>query len=74
MEHDLLPGMSHRADGKTPPALYGIREAGGGRLDPDTVVSEGSWDAVTAGAGCVLDGVDMAFDGRAPHVSAGRGL
>lgn len=39
--------------------------AGGGRLDPDTVVSEGSWDAITAGAGCVLDGVDMAFDGRA---------
>ncbi len=39
--------------------------SGGGRLDPDTVVSEGSWDAVTAGAGCVLDGVDMAFDGRA---------
>lgn len=39
--------------------------AGGGRLDPDTVVSEGSWDAVTAGAGCVLDGIDMAFDGRA---------
>jgi acetoin utilization deacetylase AcuC-like enzyme len=39
--------------------------AGGGRLDADTVVSEGSWDAVTAGAGCVLDGVDMAFDGRA---------
>jgi acetoin utilization deacetylase AcuC-like enzyme len=38
---------------------------GGGRLDPDTVVSEGSWDAITAGAGCVLDGVDMAFDGRA---------
>jgi len=38
---------------------------GGGRLDPDTVVSEGTWDAVTAGAGCVLDGVDMAFDGRA---------
>jgi acetoin utilization deacetylase AcuC-like enzyme len=42
-----------------------VVEAGGGRLDPDTVVSEGSWDAVTAGAGCVLDGVDMAFDGRA---------
>jgi len=39
--------------------------AGGGRMDPDTVVSEGSWDAITAGAGCVLDGVDMAFDGRA---------
>ena len=38
---------------------------GGGQLDPDTVVSEGSWAAATAGAGCVLDGVDMAFDGRA---------
>ena len=41
-----------------------IAMAGGGRLDPDTVVSEGSWDAATAAAGCVLDGVDMAFDGR----------
>jgi acetoin utilization deacetylase AcuC-like enzyme len=39
--------------------------AGGGRIDGDTVVSEGSWDAATAAAGCVLDGVDMAFDGRA---------
>ena len=35
--------------------------AGGGRLDPDTVVSEGSWDAATAAAGAVLDGVDFAF-------------
>lgn len=42
-----------------------LAEAGGGSLDPDTVVSEGSWDAGTAGAGCVLDAVDMAFDGRA---------
>jgi len=42
-----------------------IAAAGGGRLDGDTVVSEGSWDAATAGAGCVLDGVDMALDGRA---------
>jgi acetoin utilization deacetylase AcuC-like enzyme len=33
--------------------------------DPDTVVSPGSWDAATAAAGCVLDGVDMALDGRA---------
>lgn len=39
--------------------------AGGGRLDADTVVSEGSWDAATACAGCVLDAVDMALDGRA---------
>jgi len=39
--------------------------SGGGRLDVDTVASEGSWDAATAAAGCVLDAVDMAFDGRA---------
>ncbi len=42
-----------------------LAERGGGRLDADTVASEGSWDAATAAAGCVLDGVDMAFDGRA---------
>lgn len=39
--------------------------AGGGTLDPDTVVSTGSWDAATAAVGCLLDAVDMAFDGRA---------
>lgn len=38
-------------------------ETGGGRMDPDTVVSPGSWDAATAGVGCVLDGIDWAFDG-----------
>jgi acetoin utilization deacetylase AcuC-like enzyme len=37
---------------------------GGGRLDPDTVASEGSWDAATAGAGCVLDAVDRAMSGQ----------
>lgn len=42
-----------------------IVATGGGRLDPDTVVSEGSWNAATAAAGAVLDAVDMAFDGRA---------
>jgi acetoin utilization deacetylase AcuC-like enzyme len=39
--------------------------AGGGRMDSDTPASEGTWDAARAAAGCVLDGVDMAFDGRA---------
>jgi len=39
--------------------------SGGGKLDADTVASEGSWDAATAAAGCLLDAVDMAFDGRA---------
>jgi acetoin utilization deacetylase AcuC-like enzyme len=34
------------------------------RVDPDTVVSPGSWDAATAAVGCVLDGVDRAIDGR----------
>jgi acetoin utilization deacetylase AcuC-like enzyme len=34
-------------------------------LDPDTVVSGGSWCAATAAAGCVMDAVDMAADGRA---------
>jgi len=42
-------------------AVRALTEAGGGRLDPDTVVSEGSWDAATAAAGAVLDGVDIAF-------------
>jgi acetoin utilization deacetylase AcuC-like enzyme len=36
---------------------------GGTRFDADTVVSEGSWDAGTAGTGCVLDGVDLALGG-----------
>jgi acetoin utilization deacetylase AcuC-like enzyme len=35
------------------------------RLGAATVVSAGSWAAATAGAGCVLDGVDMAIDARA---------
>lgn len=45
--------------------VQGVVESGGGRLDPDTVASEGSWDAARAACGAVLDGVDMAFDGRA---------
>lgn len=42
-----------------------IAERGGGQLDADTVASQGSWDAATAAAGCVLDAIDMAVDGRA---------
>ena len=45
--------------------VQALAASGGARLDADTVVSPGSWDAGSAGAGCVLDGVDMAFDGRA---------
>jgi acetoin utilization deacetylase AcuC-like enzyme len=43
-----------------------VRDAagrGGARFDADTVASEGSWDAATAGAGCVLDAVDLALAG-----------
>jgi acetoin utilization deacetylase AcuC-like enzyme len=39
-------------------------EAGGGAFDQDTPASEGTWNAARAAAGCVLDAVDMAFDGR----------
>ena len=38
-------------------------ERGGGKLDADTIASEGSWDAATAGTGCVLDAVDLALAG-----------
>ena len=41
-----------------------LAERGGGNLDADTVESAGSWDAATAGAGCVLDAVDLALAGE----------
>jgi acetoin utilization deacetylase AcuC-like enzyme len=77
-DYELLGGLEH-IEGRhatadelalvhDPAYIESIRTfcaAGGGRLDVDTVVSEGSWDAATAAAGCVLDAVDMALDGRA---------
>jgi acetoin utilization deacetylase AcuC-like enzyme len=65
--------------------VHELAAAGGGRLDADTVVSEGSWEAATAGAGAVLDAIDLAFgDGprrsfcavRPPghHALAGAGM
>ena len=41
--------------------VQAMAEQGGGRLDADTVVSEGSWLAGTAGTGAVLDAIDLAF-------------
>jgi acetoin utilization deacetylase AcuC-like enzyme len=41
--------------------VHAVAAAGGARLDPDTVASEGSWDAATAAAGAVLDAIDFAF-------------
>src|SRR4030081_38691 len=40
-----------------------LAEQGGGRADRDTVASSGSWDAATAGAGCVLEAVDLSVAG-----------
>jgi len=44
-----------------------VAEQGGGRLDADTVASSGSWDAATAGAGCVLSAVDLSVSGLNPR-------
>ena len=41
-----------------------VARAGGGRLDADTVASEGSWGAARAGAGALLDGVGFAMRGE----------
>ncbi len=52
----------------TPEYVRTVQEtarSGGGRLDADTVMSEGSMDAARAAVGCVLDAVDRAVDGRA---------
>ncbi len=58
-------GLAH-----DPAYIRRVRELvaqGGGRLDPDTVTSPGSWDAVTAAVGCVLDGVDLSISGDVPR-------
>ena len=52
-----------------------LAEAGGGQLDADTVVSEGSYAAAAAGCGAVLDGVDLAFalgESGAPNAAPRR--
>src|SRR2546423_12753591 len=43
-----------------------VEHGGGGRLDADTVASSGSWDAATAGAGCVLTAADLSLNGPQP--------
>ena len=44
-----------------------LAASGGGRLDADTVVSAGSWDAGAAGTGAVLDALDFAFGDGPPR-------
>lgn len=55
--------LAHDADYVA--SVRAMAEGGGGRFDADTVASDGSWDAATAGVGSVLDGIDGAVaDGR----------
>jgi acetoin utilization deacetylase AcuC-like enzyme len=59
------------------PADYvrGIEEhcaAGGGQIDADTVVSEGSWVAALHAAGGAVDIVDLLLDGAAPSGFSGH--
>lgn len=75
-EPDLFSSVEH-LEGRhaTPDELALVHDAsyiasiekiaadGGGALDNDTVASEGSWAAATAGAGCALDAVDRAMSG-----------
>ena len=63
--HATREELSLAHDSRYVDGVHAIVDAGGGHLDPDTVASSGSWDAATAAAGCALDGVDMALDGRA---------
>ncbi|HEX3533894.1 MAG TPA: histone deacetylase [Gemmatimonadaceae bacterium] len=44
-----------------------LAQSGGGRLDADTVTSSGSWEAATAGAGCILSAVDLSVAGVHPR-------
>jgi acetoin utilization deacetylase AcuC-like enzyme len=53
-------------------AIRQVAAAGGGKLDPDTVASEGSWDAAAAGAGCALAAVDRAAHSGARSFCAVR--
>jgi acetoin utilization deacetylase AcuC-like enzyme len=48
--------------------VHELAEQGGARLDADTVLSDGSWDAASAGTGAMLDGLDLAF-GAGPRRS-----
>ena len=48
-------------------SVQALAAQGGGRLDADTVASPGSWLAASAGAGAVLDAIDLAFGAGPPR-------
>ena len=62
--HATADELSLTHDRRYVDMVRAMAESGGGRMDPDTVVSDGSWDAATAGAGCLLDAVDAAMSGE----------
>ncbi|HEY3257247.1 MAG TPA: histone deacetylase [Gemmatimonadaceae bacterium] len=59
--HATAPELELAHDGEYIAGVRRICAAGGGQLDVDTIASEGSWDAATAGVGCALTGVDRAM-------------
>lgn len=61
--HATAGELSIAHDARYIASVRELSEAGGGQLDNDTVASPGSWDAASAGAGCVLDAVDRAVSG-----------
>jgi acetoin utilization deacetylase AcuC-like enzyme len=61
--HAIEEELALAHDGAYITRVRELVERGGGPLDPDTITSSGSWDAVTAAAGCVLDAIDLAFAG-----------
>jgi acetoin utilization deacetylase AcuC-like enzyme len=65
--HATVDDLSSVHDPRYVEMVRVMAEAGGGRLDADTVVSEGSWAAGSAGAGAVLDAVDLAMTDTIPR-------
>ena len=65
--HATMEELSLAHDARYIDSVRELAERGGGRLDNDTVASEGSWQAATAGAGSVLDAVDRAMTGVTPR-------
>ncbi|HVX40212.1 MAG TPA: histone deacetylase [Gemmatimonadaceae bacterium] len=66
--HATVDELSLAHDGRYIEQVQALVAAGGGRLDADTVASEGSWDAATASVGAVLDAIDFAV-GTGPRRS-----
>lgn len=62
--HATAEELSLAHDPRYVQSVRAMAERGGGRMDADTVVSPGSWDAASAGAGCVVEAIDESMSGR----------